>query len=155
MWRDELTCVLKSTLVNTNPQLANIIGDFLDSFGGVKCPLFYLMVKTHKSVEVKDGHWPSGPITGLTKWCTTPPSTLLAILGDTFLRPDAVCDPLQCSLRDSRDLVARLEDLPRHWDFSAGAPRISSFDFNGLYTNFTWEDIAGAYTVWHAHWFQN
>ena len=155
MWRDDLTCFLKNTLVNANPQLATIVGDFLGSFGSVKCPMFYLMVKTHKSLEVKNGHWPSRPITGLTNWCTTPPSTLLAIIGEMFLRLDAICDPLQCSLRDSRDLVARLEELPRIWNFNDGPPRISSFDFNSLYTNFTWGDIASAYTFWRAHWLQH
>ena len=125
--------------------LEKVILNFLDQAKTPVLAKFYLSCKSHKSLSLnKNGGWASRPLVGLYRWCTTSASILLSIGGTILLKCDREHDPLWTPLRDTRDVLTRLQ----HHDVQH-VTRMSTLDFSSLYTTIRLSDVFLAYRHWH------
>ena len=134
-----------------SPQLSKTLTEFYAAQKKPRLPCFRLLVKTHKSTCLSNrGGFASRPLFGLTRWGTTGPCILLAIIGNIFWKLDRLQDPMATPLSDTVDLIERLGKL---------GPLSASYvcttcDFSALYTNMSWDNMIFACNFW-TNWSKN
>ena len=89
---------------------------------------------------------------GLHTWATTTTSVILGVAGTILLKLDRSLDEMSTPLRDSMDLVQRVNSLSNlnNWQEYV----VSSYDFHSMYTNINWSNVHNAYLFFKG-WFQS
>ena len=114
-WLNAIKVFLLTCAQHASDKLEKIISDYLCLLPKLRMPVSYLLAKTHKSKEVIASSWASRPITALSSWFTSGPSTLLSVLGKIVLKCDRVTCPSSTPLSDTLDLVSRIDTLALRW----------------------------------------
>jgi len=140
-WQDALHAIILPVL--RSAPLPLLFTRFVVAALPPSLPTFYLLVKTHK--PRKNGVWATRPIVGMSRWCTTTASRFLTVGANILLALDLLRDPLSSPLRNTMDLVGRLEQIAPAVPSQAV---LSTVDFTSLYTHFRIEDAIWAVDFW-------
>ena len=129
--------------------LENMMCVFLSARHFPRLPLFRLLVKSHKSLDLtSEGRWASRPLVGLANWATSSASVIIATVGQIILKLDSRDDPPSTPLRDTMDFMSRVRPQVEKLG-TAHRFVLTNFDLNEMYTRISLPHVHQAFNWWH------